>query len=130
VTRAFLTVVVTLGGARVAEACATCIASPFGDRTYNWAYLGLIATPFVLGGAIAVVLTGCWLAARRERPERRGAPAPETVSDVPIIRERREAHPPERRGAPAPERREAHPPERREAHPPEGRGAPAPEETT
>jgi cytochrome bd-type quinol oxidase subunit 1 len=38
---------------RVALACATCIASPFGDRTYNWAHLGLLALPFVL---IAVVV--------------------------------------------------------------------------
>jgi len=37
----------------VARACATCIASPFGDRTYNWGYLVLLALPFVL---IAVVV--------------------------------------------------------------------------
>jgi hypothetical protein len=33
-------------------ACATCIASPFGDRTYNWAYLGLLALPFALVAAV------------------------------------------------------------------------------
>jgi hypothetical protein len=38
---------------RVALACATCIASPFGDRTYNWAHLGLLALPFAL---VAVVV--------------------------------------------------------------------------
>ena len=38
---------------RLALACATCIASPFGDRTYNWGYLVLLALPFVL---IAVVV--------------------------------------------------------------------------
>ena len=39
----------------VADACATCIASPFGDRTYNWPYLVLIAVPFALGTAIVTV---------------------------------------------------------------------------
>ena len=33
---------------RSAHACATCIASPFGDRTYTWPYIGLILLPFVL----------------------------------------------------------------------------------
>jgi len=33
---------------RSAHACATCIASPFGDRTYTWPYLGLILLPFLL----------------------------------------------------------------------------------
>jgi len=39
-----------------AEACATCIGSPFGDRTYNWPYLALILLPFVMGTVIAGVL--------------------------------------------------------------------------
>ena len=39
-----------------AEACATCIGSPFGDRTYNWPYLGLILLPFVMATVIAGVL--------------------------------------------------------------------------
>ena len=38
----------------VAEACATCISSPFGDRTYNWPYLLLIGLPF----GVAAVITG------------------------------------------------------------------------
>jgi hypothetical protein len=33
---------------RSAQACATCIASPFGDRTYTWPYIGLILLPFGL----------------------------------------------------------------------------------
>jgi hypothetical protein len=33
---------------RSALACATCIASPFGDQTYTWPYLGLILLPFGL----------------------------------------------------------------------------------
>lgn len=40
----------------VAEACATCITSPFGDRTYNWPYLGLILLPFALAAVIGGVL--------------------------------------------------------------------------
>ena len=39
-----------------ALACATCIASPFGDRTYNWAYLGLLALPFVLLAVVGGIL--------------------------------------------------------------------------
>ena len=39
---------------RLAEACATCISSPYGDRTYNWAYIGLLLMPF----AVAVVIGG------------------------------------------------------------------------
>jgi hypothetical protein len=39
---------------RLAEACAACISSPYGDRTYNWAYIGLLLMPF----AVAVVVGG------------------------------------------------------------------------
>ena len=39
-----------------AEACASCIGSPFGDRTYNWPYLVLILVPFVVGVVIAGVM--------------------------------------------------------------------------
>ena len=51
-------VLVTLGLLpAVAEACATCISSPYGDRTYNWPYLALILLPFsvalVIGGVLA-----------------------------------------------------------------------------
>jgi hypothetical protein len=42
----------------MASACATCVSSAFGDRTYNWAYLGLLVMPFaltaVVGGIVAV----------------------------------------------------------------------------
>ncbi len=37
-------------------ACATCVASPFGDRTYNWPYLALILLPFVLTAVVGIVL--------------------------------------------------------------------------
>ena len=39
-----------------AEACASCIGSPFGDRTYNWPYIGLILIPFAVGCVIAGVM--------------------------------------------------------------------------
>lgn len=39
-----------------ALACATCIASPFGDQTYTWPYLGLILLPFGLIAAIVGIL--------------------------------------------------------------------------
>jgi len=39
-----------------AEACATCIASAYGDRTYNWAFLGLLLVPFMIAAGIGTVL--------------------------------------------------------------------------
>ena len=36
-----------------AWACATCVASAYGDRTFNWAFLGLILMPFVVASGIA-----------------------------------------------------------------------------
>ena len=39
-----------------ALACATCAASAFGDRTFNWAFLGLMAAPFVVAGVIGGVI--------------------------------------------------------------------------
>ena len=49
---------------RAAAACASCINSAYGDRTYNVAYLGLILTPFVVAVAIGAVFTRCWWTAR------------------------------------------------------------------
>ena len=39
-----------------AEACASCIASPFGDQSYTWPYLALIILPFLLATVIGTVL--------------------------------------------------------------------------
>jgi hypothetical protein len=39
-----------------ASACATCVSSAYGDRTFNWAFLGLLLMPFVVGLGIAGVL--------------------------------------------------------------------------
>jgi hypothetical protein len=39
-----------------AAACAVCLGSAFGDRSYSWAYLGLMMMPFVVAGAVIGVL--------------------------------------------------------------------------
>ena len=56
---AFLVVVLA---PRAAWACATCVASAYGDRTFNWAFLGLILMPFVVGFAIAGVFAARYYA--------------------------------------------------------------------
>jgi hypothetical protein len=48
---------------RAAWACATCVASAYGDRTFNWAFLGLILMPFVVALGIAAVLAARYHAA-------------------------------------------------------------------
>ena len=49
-------VLVTLLLPAAAEACPTCISSPFGDRTFGWAYLVLFLVPFALAAVIGGVL--------------------------------------------------------------------------
>jgi hypothetical protein len=39
-----------------AAACAVCLGSAFGDRSYSWAYIGLMMMPFVVAGAVISVL--------------------------------------------------------------------------
>jgi hypothetical protein len=39
-----------------ARACATCVASAFGDRTFNWAFLALMIMPFVVAGVIGSII--------------------------------------------------------------------------
>ena len=59
-------------------ACATCIASPFGDRTYNWPYIFLILLPFVVAAVVGGVLayaSGFSLSTLRDRVARRFHPA-------------------------------------------------------
>ena len=51
----WVTLVLVLAPA-IAEACASCIGSPFGDRTYNWPYLVLILVPFAAAAVIGVVM--------------------------------------------------------------------------
>jgi uncharacterized membrane protein len=48
---------------RVVAACPTCISSGFGDRSYTWAYLGLLLMPFVV--AVGIVATLAWYAGWR-----------------------------------------------------------------
>jgi len=36
----------------LAAGCATCVASAYGDRTYNWAFLGLVLMPFLTTAAV------------------------------------------------------------------------------
>jgi hypothetical protein len=47
----------------VAAACATCISSGYGDRSFTWAYVGLILMPFVVG--VPIVVTLAWYAGWR-----------------------------------------------------------------
>ena len=51
----------------LAEACASCISSAYGDRTFNWAFVILLGMPFVVGGAIGGVFLWLFLR-RRDRP--------------------------------------------------------------
>ena len=57
--------VAILGATRAASACPTCISSGFGDRSYTWAYFGLLLMPFVV--AVAIVVTLAWYAGWRPR---------------------------------------------------------------
>jgi len=54
-------------GPSAAEACATCISSAYGDRTFNWAFLSLLGAPFVISVAIGSVL---YVNVRRQRAAR------------------------------------------------------------
>jgi hypothetical protein len=40
----------------VAAACAACLAAAYGDRTYNWAFLGLLLMPFLVAAVIGGLL--------------------------------------------------------------------------
>lgn len=61
-----LVALVLLMAPRAAWACATCVSSAYGDRTFNWAFVGLILMPFVVATGIAGVF-----AARYYEPYRR-----------------------------------------------------------
>jgi hypothetical protein len=39
-----------------AWACATCLSTAFGDRTFNWAYVGLLLMPFVVAAVVGAIL--------------------------------------------------------------------------
>jgi hypothetical protein len=48
---------------RLATACPACVSSPYGDRTYNVAYIGLLLVPFLLALVIGGILA--WSAGYR-----------------------------------------------------------------
>ena len=56
-----------------ALACPGCVSSPYGDRTFGWAYLILYAAPFFIAGAIAGVLAFAFRA-RHLRPRTMAGP--------------------------------------------------------
>lgn len=68
-----------LGAPALAEACATCLSTPWGDRSYTWAYLGLLLMPFLVVAAIGGVLAYLWRAARRPAPGRETSEIEETL---------------------------------------------------
>jgi hypothetical protein len=51
----------------VALACPTCISSPWGDRTFNWAFLGLLIMPFLVAATIGGVLVYAYSRSRSRR---------------------------------------------------------------
>jgi hypothetical protein len=66
----------------LALACPACLSSPYGDRTYNMAYIGLLLMPFAVGLVIGGVLA--WSAGYRPklprlRPRVRNATLKETT---------------------------------------------------
>jgi hypothetical protein len=52
----------------LAVACPSCISSAYGDRTYNWAFFGLLLMPFAVGAGIGGVLGYLSLRRRQRRP--------------------------------------------------------------
>lgn len=68
-TRHALTVLAVMLGPDVASACATCLDSAYGNRTFNWAFAGLLLTPFVLAAGL---LGGVVWVCRRSRNQHDG----------------------------------------------------------
>jgi len=65
---------------RIAAACAACVSSAYGDRTFNWAYGGLLIAPFVVAVVVGGVLS--WNAGYRLRWRRStSSPRPPTATD-------------------------------------------------
>lgn len=55
----------------IALACPGCLSSAYGDRTYNWAFIGLLIVPFVVAAAVGGVFAYAYL---RSRSRRAGLP--------------------------------------------------------
>jgi hypothetical protein len=64
---------------RVAAACATCLSTPYGDRTYNWAFLGLLLMPFLVAAAVGGVLVRALVVRRRADASRLNLRTEETT---------------------------------------------------
>ena len=64
----------------IALACPTCVSSAFGDRTFNWPYIALIAMPFAITGTVGVVLA--YRAGYRLPSLRRLKPSPATETET------------------------------------------------
>ena len=60
-----LTALVLVLAPGTAWACATCVSSAYGDRTFNSAFLGLILMPFVVATDIAGGLAAYYYAPLR-----------------------------------------------------------------
>ena len=75
IARALWLVAVVLLAPGTALACATCAWSPFGDRTYNWAFLGLLVLPFVVTGVIGGLIV------REVRRAQRAADEPAPIEE-------------------------------------------------
>lgn len=71
---------------RIAAACAACVSSAYGDRTFNWAYGGLLIAPFLVAIVVGGILSwnaGYRLRWRRSasRPLRSSATGPITANE-------------------------------------------------
>ena len=56
----------------IALACPGCLSSAYGDRTFNWAFIGLLIMPFVVAAAIGGIFAYAYL---RSRSRRAGLPS-------------------------------------------------------
>lgn len=75
IVRALLTLALTLMPA-AASACAGCLSSAYGDRTFNWAHLGLLVTPFLVAAGIGSALIVRYRVLRVSRASRPSEPSP------------------------------------------------------
>lgn len=67
---------------QIAVACAACVSSAYGDRTFNWAYGGLLIAPFLVAVVVGGVLS--WNAGYRLRWRRSTPPPRPSASPGPI----------------------------------------------
>jgi hypothetical protein len=81
-------VAVALAGAsapRIAAACAACVSSAYGDRSFNWGYGALLAAPFLV--AIVVVAVLGWNAGYRLRWRRPALRPSAPTGPIPVHEE-------------------------------------------